>query len=359
MFYKKPIDTALSFDIYPGEPARDGEQGFELLPDGKVRVRLVVPNAKEVVLDQFGKTYPLSPAGEGAWEGTFDMGEGFQYIFVKADGADLLSPYLPIGHGCARPMNFIDIPTKDDLYDAIRDVPHGSVVRRYYPSAASGKTESCLVYQPPCFDSAKEYPVLYLQHGYGENETGWIYQGHAARIADNLLAEGRIKEMLIVMGNGMARKEGIHGPGLFPEILLCDLIPYIESTYRVKPGRENRAMAGLSMGSYQTSLTTLTHPELFAYAGIFSGFLRSLRTEGFMEPHLALFNDKERFESAFRVFYRAMGTEDTFFATFLEDDAFLAGKNLPTIIRRTFPGGHDWTVWRRCLGDFLPMLFLG
>ena len=354
-----PLDTAVSFDPYFGEPDRDGDQRYEILEGGKVFLRLKAPGASSVEIDRFGKRFPLQKADGDMWEGVASLGCGFQYIFLKVDDCDVLSPYLPIGYGCARPMNFIDIPTKDDLYDAIRDVPHGSVVRRYYPSAASGKTESCLVYQPPCFDSAKEYPVLYLQHGYGENETGWIYQGHAARIADNLLAEGRIKEMLIVMGNGMARKEGIQGPGLFPEILLCDLIPYIESTYRVKPGRENRAMAGLSMGSYQTSLTTLTHPELFAYAGIFSGFLRSLRTEGFMEPHLALFNDKERFESAFRVFYRAMGTEDTFFATFLEDDAFLAGKNLPTIIRRTFPGGHDWTVWRRCLGDFLPMLFLG
>ena len=113
-------------------------------------------------------------------------------------------------------------------------------------------------------------------------------------------------------------------------------------------------MAGLSMGSFQTSLTTLTHPELFAYAGLFSGFLRAIR-EG-DNSHLALLDDKEKFRQSFRVFYRAMGTEDQFFNIFLAEDELVKEKGV-AMLRRTFPGGHDWGVWRRCIHDFLPMLF--
>ena len=166
-----------------------------------------------------------------------------------------------------------------------------------------------------------------------------------------------MEEMLIVMGNGMMRAPDREpmGRALFPEFLLTDLIPFIESRFSVRGDKWSRAMAGLSMGSYQTSVTTLTHPDRFGYAGLFSGFLRSPRG-GAEQPHLALLEDPEAFNAAFRVFYRAMGTEDQFFGTFEADDAYLAPKPVE-MVRRTFPGGHDWSVWRRCIRDFLPMLF--
>ena len=204
------------------------------------------------------------------------------------------------------------------------------MTRHVFRSSVTGKHEICLVYLPPEFDYRKEYPVLYLQHGYGENETGWIYQGHAGRIADHLLYEGHMEEMVIVMGNGMASAEGVGkdrrlASTLFPQILLSDLIPFIESKYPVKTDKWSRAMAGLSMGSYQTSLVTLANPAMFGYAGLFSGFLRAPWGEE-ESDRLSLLNDPESFHDSFRVFYRAMGTEDTFF-------------------------------WRRCLHDFLPLLF--
>ena len=355
-----PLDTALSFDPYYGEPDRDGDVGYELLPDGKVFVRVKAPAAKRVEIDRFGTMYPLERASEEMWEGTLDMGTGFLYFFLKIDGADVLSPAFPIGYGCCRPMNFFDVPVPGEDWDGLDGIPHGSVTRHSFPSSVTGKHEICLVYLPPAFDWRRQYPVLYLQHGYGENETGWVFQGHAARIADRLLHEGRMKEMIIVMGNGMARIEGKQGDrqlqsGLFPQILLRDLIPFIEAKYPVKTDREDRAMAGLSMGSYQTSLVTLAHPELFAWAGLFSGFLRAPWGEE-ESGRLALLDDPTRFNASFHVFYRAMGTEDPFFDAFAADDALLATKQVRTI-RRTFPGGHDWGVWRRCLHDFLPMLF--
>ncbi|MBR6186622.1 MAG: hypothetical protein IKQ41_10225 [Clostridia bacterium] len=353
-----PLDTSVSFDPYWGEPSRDGEQGYEYLPDGKVHLRLQAPGAKEVKLDQFGREHPLAKAEDGMWEGTVDLGRGFQYFFLKIDGCDVLSPYLPIGYGCCRPMNFLDVPVPgEEEWGALDDIPHGAVTRHYYPSSVTGKLEICLVYTPASYDPARKYPVLYLQHGYGENETGWVYQGHVGRIADRLLHDGQMKEMIIVMGNGMtsAASGAPEGRMLFPQVILKDLIPFIEARYPVYTDKWRRAMAGLSMGSFQTSIVTLSNPDLFGYAGLFSGFLRFPR-EGVSNDHVRLLDDPDKFNAAFRVFYRAMGTEDQFFSAFADDDQFLAGKAV-RMIRRTFPGGHDWGVWRRCIHDFLPMLF--
>ena len=354
-----PMDTALSFDPLYGEPDRDGDQGYRYLPDGRVHVQVRAPQAREVALDQFGVLHPLTRGEDGMWQGDLDLGRGFKYFFLKIDGADVLCPYLPIGYGCCRPMNYLDIPVPGEDWDALDGVEHGAVTRRYYPSAVTGKQEICLVYTPPKYDPARRYPVLYLQHGYGENETGWVYQGRVNRIADQLLAQGRMREMIIVMGNGMTRAadagDAGRGHALFTDVLVEDLIPFIESTYNVYTDKWNRAMAGLSMGSMQTSVVTLTHPDMFGYAGLFSGFLRKLRPDDVNE-HLALLDDPKRFAEEFRVFYRAMGTEDQYFSTFEADDAILAAKGVTTT-RRTFPGGHDWSVWRRCIHEFLTMLF--
>ena len=355
-----PLDVTVSFDPYFGEPGRDGIQGAEVLPDGKVHFRIIAKDAKEVVIDRFGTLFPLSPVEDGAWEGTFDMGTGFLYFFLKVDGADVLCPYLPIGYGCCRPMNFVDVPVADmEGWDDLEGVEHGAVTRRYFYSTVTGKHEICLVWTPPAYDPAKAYPVLYLQHGYGENETGWIYQGHAGRIADRLLAEGKMKEMIIVMGNGMAKPKDESQPrdfALFPNIVVKDLIPYIEKNYKVLTDKWHRAMAGLSMGSFHTSVTTLTNPELFGYAGLFSGFLRAPWNPDEEMPHMKLLHEAEKFNESFKVFYRAMGTEDTYWDSFAKDDAYLEGREL-NITRETFPGGHDWTVWRRCIRSFLPRLF--
>ncbi len=350
-----PLDTATAFDPVIGEPSRDGDQGAEILQDGRVRVRILAPNAQKVELDQFGSVSTLEKQADGAWEATLDLGRGFKYVFLKIDGADVLSPYLPIGFGCNRPMNFIDIPVPGDEFCELKDIPHGVVSRCYFPSAVTGKTESCLVYTPPAYTENKRYPVLYLQHGYGENETGWVYQGRLMRIADALIHDGEAAEMIVVMGNGMAQKGSGTERALFPQLLVQDLIPYIESRYAVQTDKWHRAMAGLSMGSYQTSVVTLSHPELFGYAGIFSGFLRAPWGEK-GEPHLTALDDAEAFGRNYRVFFRAMGTEDTFWQRFAEDDEYLSGRNLP-MLRVTYPGGHDWTVWRKCIHDFLPMLF--
>ena len=329
MEQNRPLDISVSFDQYYGEPNRDGIQGADILPDGSVHFRIVAPDARTVSIDRFGTVYDLEKGSDGAWEGIFSMGSGFLYFFLKIDGADVLSPYLPIGYGCCRPMNFVDVPVADMAgWDDLDGIDHGTVSRRYFYSTVTGKHEICLVYTPPKYDPAKRVPVLYLQHGYGENETGWVYQGHVNRIADRLIADGQMREMLIVMGNGMVKKEGSGDRMLFPRLLVADLMPFIESRYLVYTDKGHRAMAGLSMGSYQTSLTVLSHPELFGYAGLFSGFLRAPWPTEAPEPHLSILEDADRFNAEYRVFYRAMGTEDAYWSSFEKDDVFLAGKGL-------------------------------
>lgn len=353
-----PLDTTVSFDPYFGEPNRDGDQGYEINADGTVKIRIKAPGAKEVIIDMFGNIFPFEKVSDEMWEGVFDLGRGFKYFFLKIDGNEVLNPYLPIGYGCCRPMNFMDIPVPgEEEWDDLSDVPHGAVTRHYYPSSLTGKLEICLVYTPANYDPAKKYPVLYLQHGYGENETGWVFQGHAARIADRLLHDGKMTEMIIVMGNGMVQCDDPKKRfGLFTEVIITDLIPFIESKYPVYTDKWHRAMAGLSMGSYQTSIVTMTNPDKFGYAGVFSGFMRMPRS-GNPETHLAILDDAEKFNESYKVFYRAMGTEDNYFQAFVDDDAMLAEKQSLNITRRLFPGGHDWSVWRRCIHDFLPLIF--
>ena len=333
------------------------DQGVQYFEDGRASVRLKLPDTVKKASIQLmdGPAFELDRNGDGFFTGTFCPPAGFSYADVVADGTVVLSPYLPIGFGASRPINYIDMPAADDAFYQPAEGVQGSVVRHYYPSSVTGEMESCLVYMPPRFDTAKKYPVLYLQHGYGENETGWVYQGHLLRIADQLLSKGEMQEMLIVMGNGMTQINFAEsGRMLFPEVLLKDLIPYIESSFNVYTDKWHRAMAGLSMGSYQTSIVTLSNPDKFGYAGVFSGFLRFPR--GGEEKHLGLLDEQAKFNESFKVFYRAMGTEDQFYGSFAADDEMLEGKNL-SMIRRTFPGGHDWSVWRRCIHDFLPMLF--
>ena len=168
------LDTAVSYDLYAGEPGRDGDQRFEITADGKVFFRLKAPNAKTVEIDQFGSKTALQRVSDEMWEGTADLGRGFKYFFLKIDGADVLDPYLPIGYGCCRPMHFVDVPVPgEEDWDELDGVPHGGVTRLYIPSTVTGKHEICLVWTPASYDPVnKTYPVLYLQHGYGENETG-------------------------------------------------------------------------------------------------------------------------------------------------------------------------------------------
>ena len=333
------------------------DQGAWPTEDGRIFVSLdlgeEVRSAELRLLTE--NTYVLERAGK-RWEGCFRMPEGFQYVTLVADGAEVITPWLPIGYGCCKPMNWIEVPAADGEFYQPGAFPRGSVVREYYPSSVTGREESCLVYLPPRYDPRQPLPVLYLQHGFGENETGWIHQGRTNYILDRQIALGECVPMLVVMCNGMVQIGEEYDTEAFPEVLVKDVIPFIEGKYAVIGDKWHRAMAGLSMGSGHTSVTVLTHPELFGYAGLFSGFLRRRRLPE--QPHLKALEDPEVFAANYRVFFRAMGDLDPFFEDFVTDDGILADRKITGTIRKVYAGGrHEWQVWRKCLRDFAPLLF--
>ncbi|MGI6172838.1 MAG: alpha/beta hydrolase [Christensenellales bacterium] len=332
------------------------EFGTQILEDGRVRFSMKAEGAKTVSVRAPDMELPLTKGEDGVFRGEYPIKEGFHYLFWNVDGADVIHPGSDIGFGYTRPVNFIDVPAKDGDFYAIRDVPHGSVAREFFPSTVTGETDTVLVYTPYeyALHPEKRYPVLYLQHGYGENETGWVWQGKINFILDNLIADGKCAPMLVVMADGMVQKNGALENMLFPALLTKDIIPFVEGRYRTIPNRLSRAMAGLSMGSMQSCVTAFTHPELFAWIGLFSGFMRNWRESG--QPHLAYLGDAERFRRDTKLFFRAMGKDDPYYHVFAEDDEILEQKGIPSD-RRIYEGVHDWQVWRMCARDFLPLLF--
>ncbi len=341
------------------------DTGVTVLPNGDVKFRIYAPAVKEVKIRSKAFAMSLVKTQDGYFEGVLKFEPGlagphsFDFIF---DGTTLLYPYVPISWHRNRPVNYVDIIDPETPYVLVNDVPHGSVTREIYWSAVMGRWERCLVYTPPGYMKGEgEYPVLYLQHGATENEVTWEYNGRVSSIMDNMIASGEVKPFIIVMNNGMIAYPDKPGYGTaFGDILLTDCIPFIERTYRVKTDKWNRAMAGLSMGSSQTSHYGLTHPELFGYLGLFSGFMRN-REETGDSPHLAIMNDPAVFAESFKVFFRSVGDQDALAPRFYEDDEICHAKGVdvcPNFYRVVYEGQtHEFGAWRRALHDFAPLLF--
>ena len=234
----------------------------------KVWLRLFEKGAHTVSYEMDEKTYAMQNAGGDILEAPLPYSSGFHYVQIFVEGREVLSPLLPIGYGCSRPYNCVDILSEKEDFLALRDVPHGAVHEELFFSGVTGEWERCLVYSPPVSWTASEpIPVLYLQHGHGENEIGWIAQGKVGILLDNLLAEGKIVPFAVVMNNGMVQKKDPGAAGghvvdhrLLEPMLLQDVIPFLEAKYHVGGSRTKRGMAGLSMGSMQTSRMVCRHP---------------------------------------------------------------------------------------------------
>lgn len=348
-------------------------EALALKEDGSYYLRFCAPDAKtvEVIIDEI--KYPCVKSEEGIWEMAYPSRKGIQYVQLLVDGTEFLTPMLPITYGYSRPYNYVALDKPEESFYRIKDVPHGSVRREYFFSEVTGEWESCMVYTPYIYEkeTEREFPVLYLQHGHGENEIGWTNSGKVHFILDNLIAEGKAVPFVVVMCNGMVQtvKDGgrfvdFH---LLEKQLFQDVMPFVEQKFRVGKTKEMRAMAGLSMGSLQTSIIGFTHPESFSALGIFSGFIRDIITGGELDmsggmpsenAHLAFLEDKEEFARQYPVCFRAMGTEDPFWEHFAQDDVMLKEKEIPHI-RKEYPGAHDWNVWRMCIYDFAQMIFKG
>ena len=279
-------------DFKPSSLNQPGKRYPQVNSERRVRARVVAPQAQSVVFEFLGGArYPLTKGDDGAWVGdTRPQDEGFHYYQLIIDGAGVPDPGTLYFYGGNRWGSGVEVPAHDQDFYAVKEVPHGGLRQTLYYSKNANANLRCFVYTPPNYekDPSKRYPVLYLQHGGGEDDTGWCSQGHAGQIMDNLIAEGKARPFIIVMANSYV--PGAPGPGggsggpgrggrggfnfnfsAFERVLMDDLIPFIDANYPTVADQPHRAMAGLSMGGMQARTITLANLDKFSHIGIFSG----------------------------------------------------------------------------------------
>ncbi|MDH5250762.1 MAG: alpha/beta hydrolase-fold protein [Cyclobacteriaceae bacterium] len=375
----KPVD-ATTFPKYHteiGEPASTNvpnAQYPQILPDNKVVFRVKAPDAQKVQID-LSRKYDMVRDTSGYWTVTTDpVAVGFHYYSLLIDGVALVDPSGQAFYGMGRMASGIDIPEAGVDYYFPKPVPHGQIRIINYYSEITKAWRRAFVYTPPGYDDEvnKRYPVLYLQHGGGEDETGWPNQGKADFIMDNLIAEGKAKPMLIVMDRGYAvnptRRRTEAKPGdlraamannAFPDVLVQDIIPMIDKTFRTIADREHRAMAGLSMGGFQTFQTTMTNLDKFSYVGGFSG-------AAFLEPGSditkafdGVWADAEAFNKKIKVMYLSIGTlePERMYNSVNGFHTALEKAGIKHIYYESPGTSHEWQTWRRSLNQFAGMIF--
>lgn len=335
-----------------------GAQYPQITTDHRGVFQLRAPQAQEVIVDIGGKKYPMSKNAEGIWTATTDpLMSGINYYFMYVDGVQISDPASETFYGCSRMASCIEVPYNNDNRFEPADVAHGETAMRRYYSKTHQTWRRMFVYLPPSYQkqSSRQYPVLYILHGGGEDERGWALQGRTDIILENLIAQGKAEEFIVVMPDANCRD--------FEKELLQECIPVVEQNYRVLADADHRAMAGLSMGGLYTLNTTINHPELFRYVGVFSsgwwantpkGMENTMGAEQYYQKLAARPN---YYNQQFREFYITMGGQ--------EDIAF----NNCRIMRERFdkigikhtyfetPGGHTWPVWRESLYQFAQRLF--
>lgn len=349
---------------YTGLYYKDVKPGVQVLENGDAKFTFYAPNAKSVQVAGIGgymgrNRYDMKPSGDGLWSVTVSgIPAGFHYHEYYVNGNRCINPDAPLGYGCFYPINYFEMPDNDSEFYLMQHVPHGDVRMELYSSSVTGRTKAFWIYTPPGYESnqQKKYPVLYIQHGVGEDETGWIWQGKLNLIADNLLAQKRCREMLIVMNTGYAFVEGTDNtffPGDFDSELVKDCIPFVEKKYRVLPGRTNRAIAGLSLGSTQAFYSAMRHTDLFASVGVFSGGLPITRPE---YDYTDFFSNPEKINHTFRTFFVSCGEQEPFFQSTMNKMSEMQ-KSGAHVTFYHHPGYHCWDTWRYSLFNFLPLLF--
>jgi len=358
----KPAPTNVMGATYP-----------RVLPDRSVAFEIKAPAAKSMDVDITGKKFPMTRGDDGVWSVTTPpLVAGFHYYALDADGVRMNDPGSHTYFGMGMDASGIEIPEDGVSYSLARDVPHGDVRIRTYYSKVTGQWRHCFVYTPPDYDRNPNarYPVLYLQHGSGEDETGWIFQGHANLILDNLIAEKKAVPMMIVMDNGYAsRPAGPFGPAPraggetsgFDDVMIQEVVPMIDSTFRTIPDREHRAVAGLSMGANQALHLGTGHLETFAYMAGFSGTMNGLSGDP-LDPATAfggIFKDGAAFNQKVKLLWLGMGTEEpVFFHKSIGAFRTMLDKAGIKYVYFSSPGtAHEWLTWRRDLNDFAPRLF--
>jgi enterochelin esterase family protein len=361
-----------------------------VFPDHRAMFRVNATDAQKVRV-RVGSGFDMTKASDGLWYATTTpLVEGFHYYTITIDGSTVSDPATATFFGGGQWNSAIEIPAADADFYSHKDVPHGVVRDQWYFSTVTQQWRRAMIYTPPDYDTKVKarYPVLYLLHGWGENELGWTFQGHVDQIMDNLIAAGKAKPMIIVMDNLNAVKPGEDGslynapgvltqavpkppppPGVpparppfhlsttFSEMMFADLIPVVEKSYRVAPGRDNRAMAGLSMGGMQTFTTGLQNLDKFAYLGGFSGNCGSFGGAAF-DPKTTCggaFADATAFNSKVKVLFLSTGSVEGPRVKQFSDALTQAG--IHNVYFESPGTAHEWLSWRRALYDFAPRLF--
>jgi enterochelin esterase-like enzyme len=354
--YAQTAQPAAADDFKPSVFNQPGQDYPQVNSQGFARFRVKAPQADSVKvslgLGGRGGTR-LTKGADGYFTGTTEgpMDEGFHYYHLTVDGGVFNDPGTLNFYGSTRWESGIEIPAHDLDFYALKDVPHGNVQQILFPSPSTGTARRAFVYTPPGYDKNKSsrYPVLYLQHGWGEDETAWSNQGHANLIMDNLIAKGASKPFLIVMTYGMTNDVKI-GPGAlrnfkiepFQTVLTQELIPYVDANFRTLADKNNRAMAGLSMGGMETHTITLNNPNLFAYYGLMSG--------GTYNP------DEIKDKNAVKLVFLSCGSKERPESVKTATAALKkAGINAVSFISENT--AHEFLTWRRSLHEFAPMLF--
>jgi enterochelin esterase-like enzyme len=363
-------------------PAPTNVQGAQyprITPDLRAIFRIKAPDAQKVEFAFFNpKRYPATKDEAGYWTATTEpLVPGFHYYRVFIDGAEVNDPSSEAFFGTGKDASGIEVPEKGVDYYLPKDVPHGDVRERWYKSATTGDWRRIYVYCPPGYDTERDsrYPVLYLQHGSGEDERGWSNQGHVAFIMDNLIAERRARPMLVVMEKGYAARPGEQpaqrpagGPPnfarmfqAFEDVVTKDLIPYIDSTFRTIPDRDHRALAGLSMGGFQAYMIGLNHLDLFSSIGGLSGAGGGFGGTPFdtKTAYNGVMADAASFNRRMHVLFLSIGTAE---AQRMQDSVrgfhdALDKAGIKTVFYESPGTDHEWLTWRRSLHEFAPLLF--
>lgn len=349
-------------DFKPAPTNQPGKEYPQVNSQGRIKFRIVAPEAKSVGTT-FRDSTDFVRGEDGAWIGySRPLDEGFHYYELVIDGAKVPDPNSKYYFGAMRWGSGVEIPAHDQEFYALKNVPHGQVREVYFHSPSTNSERRAFVYTPPEYDSdtSKKYPVLYLQHGWGENEYGWSVQGYAGLIMDNLIAEQKVKPFLIVMTYGMTNEVQMgqlqnFDIRDFEKVLVDELVPYVDSHFRTLTDQPNRAMAGLSMGSMETKQITLRNLDKFSHIGLFSGATISKddaeKTEGFRDKVQLVFVSYGSKEVQGGQTRRGGNPADS-----IEQ---LKGFGINAHYYLSPETAHEWQTWRRSLKEFAPLLFRG
>ena len=339
-----------------------------IMPDNSVVFRVSAPNARKIQID-LGKKYDMVKGGDGIWTvQTEPIEPGFHYYFLVIDDIPVADPASQSFFGTGKMTSGIDIPETGVDFYTVKDVPHGTISSKYYFSDVTDGWRRLYVYTPPGYDNEREkrYPVVYVQHGGGEDETGWVNQGKSDVILDNLIAEKKAEPMIVVIANGNIRAGGggysSEGMAGFKKEMIQNIVPLIDNNYRTHNNAENRAICGLSMGGGQSFYVGLESLDSFGSVGIFSsGIFGGIRTPAGnvfdAEKEIpGLLSKSGEFNKKLNLFYISCGEGDARIDFTKAAIAKMRESGLK-VESNTFPGDHEWQVWRKSLHDFVSRVF--